>query len=262
MARSRRIAGNGVPGMTGRDRTIEWRLLLDPPAAPAWNMAVDEALLEAWRPGQPAVFRVYGWSPAALSLGRFQPAADVPCPAGAVLVRRISGGAAIHHREDEVTYALVAPYRLFGGPRAAYQAVHGLVAAALEALGVPAAGREGERAPRARPAGMCFSCATAEDLVVGGKKLVGSAQRRRGGAFLQHGSIPLSADPRAPGSTSLVELLGAPIERGCVQRALVNALRHTLGSDPVPGGLNEAERQIAGDLYETRYNAPAWTHER
>lgn len=246
------------------ERIRAWRLIEDPPGEPAWNMALDEALLEAWRPGDAPILRLYGWSPAALSLGRFQPAGDVTCPAGAVVVRRISGGAAIHHREDEVTYALVAPYRQFGGARAAYQAVHEAVARALESLAVSVAGREqGPRAPRAKPSGLCFACATAEDLVVAGKKLVGSAQRRRGGAFLQHGSIPLSPDPRAAGSTSLAELSGGtPPTRERVQSALVNAMRHTLGSAMLRSEPSEAEVRIAEGLYATRYSAASWTHER
>jgi lipoate-protein ligase A len=247
-------------------RSGAWRLILDPPSPPAWNMALDEALLEAWRPGDPPVLRLYGWRPAALSLGRFQAARELVCPPGAVLVRRITGGSAIHHREDEVTYALVAPYGLFETPRprAAYRAVHGALARALASLGVaaPDPDQAADRAPGAAPRGMCFATATGEDLLVGGRKLVGSAQRRRGGAFLQHGSVPLSPDPAAPGSTSLGELLGAAPDRESVVHAICAAMRHTLAPSLDSSQPTEAERALASELQAARYGAPAWTLER
>jgi len=85
-----------------------WRCLRSGPGAPAFNLACDEALLASR--DAPPVLRFYAWSPAALSLGRFQPDAPFREPArraGAVLVRRPTGGGAIHH-DDELTFALVA----------------------------------------------------------------------------------------------------------------------------------------------------------
>lgn len=242
---------------------IGWRLIAEEePGTPAWNMALDEALLACWREGDRPLLRLYAWRPAALSLGRFQAADDVALPAGATLVRRISGGAAIHHREDELTYAVVAPYRMFPAPRArsAYRTLHGVIARALQELGLPAADPEeaGPRAARAHPRGMCFATAIGEDLVVSGRKLVGSAQRRQGGAFLQHGSLPLSPDPSGAG-TSLSELLGAVPARGSVVRAICAAMRHTLATDLSPDAPTPQERLRAQDLCVSRYGSQAWT---
>lgn len=233
------------------------------PGDPAWNMALDEALLEAHAEGDAPVLRLYRWSPPALSLGRFQPAADVPVPAGAALVRRITGGSAIHHRTDEVTYAVVAPYALFGprDPRAAYHAVHAAIADALARLGVPLAPRS---APigRAGLTGMCFANPTDYDLVAGGRKLVGSAQRRRGRAFLQHGSLPVSPDREVPGAVSLTELLGGPAPPAeSIEQAIVDAFQERLGP-AVDDAVRETERRRALGLLERRYASPAWTHER
>lgn len=257
-------AGTVAPGEAA-DRAAPWRLLIDPPQAPAWNMAVDEALLDGWRAGDPPIVRLYGWSPAALSLGRFQAADELVCPPGAVVVRRLSGGAAIHHRPDEVTYALVAPYALFDPPRprTAYLAVHAALTGALRELGVPApdGAGEGSRVPRALPRGLCFASATAEDLVVGGRKLIGSAQRRRGAVFLQHGSLPLSRDPRGAG-TSLEELLGRTPARETVVRAICAALRHTLATNLNPSVLTPAETARARALEASRYGSSAWNRER
>lgn len=254
-----------MPAAGERMERIGWRLVAEgEPGAPGWNMALDEALLACWREGDPPLLRLYGWRPPALSLGRFQAADDVALPAGATLVRRISGGAAIHHRQDEVTYAVVAPYRLFPAPhaRSAYRAVHAVIAEALAQLGLPAPDPEeaGPRAARAHPRGMCFATAIGEDLVVGGRKLVGSAQRRQGGAFLQHGSIPLSPDPAGAG-TSLAELLGAAPERASVVRAICAAMRHTLATHLNRAPPTEAERLRAQELLASRYGLDAWNRD-
>lgn len=245
--------------------SCEWRVLRTGPADPAWNMAVDEALLETSAPGDAPVLRLYAWRPAALSLGRFQAAAGVEVPPGARLVRRITGGSAIHHREDEVTYAVIAPYALFGDrtPRAAYGAVHGAIARALQALGVALAPRTSAGAASAPPIGLCFANATDYDLVAGGKKLVGSAQRRRGHAFLQHGSLPVSPDPRVPSSTCLADLVpGAVPAAATIEEAIVAAFVERLGIVPRPAALTADEVSTAERLLATRYGADAWTHER
>jgi lipoate-protein ligase A len=237
-----------------------FRLIRSGAGHPAWNMAVDDALLELFQPGDVPIFRLYGWSPAALSLGRFQPSGEVSLPAGAVLVRRPSGGAAIHHREDEVTYSLVADYERFGRkPRLAYEAVHAVVYTALESLGVPLASREREDEAAQRH-GRCYANATGYDLVAGEAKLVGSAQRRLRRAFLQHGSIPLSPDPEVVGSTSLGQLLGRPPVRNEVEAALVQALLASLASEVRHDALRGTELHRASALERTRYAQSAWTH--
>ena len=105
---------------------VPWRVLDTGPGHPAWNMAVDEALLDRFD-GEMPILRFYRWEPEGLSLGRFQ-SADIEPPPGAVLVRRLTGGAAIYHRSDELTYSVVAPYGPFGGrgPRQAYHVIHDL----------------------------------------------------------------------------------------------------------------------------------------
>lgn len=246
------------------DQRTTWRVLRSGPCDPAWNMALDEALLESFAPGDAPVLRLYGWAPPALSLGRFQAAREVVVPPGARLVRRITGGAAIHHRADEVTYSVVAPYSLFGArdPRAAYHAVHGAIARALAALGVPLAPRSAPGA-HASLLGMCYANATDYDLVAGGKKLVGSAQRRRGHAFLQHGSLPVSPDPDVPGATSLAELIEGDLPSAAtIENAIVDAFQERLATRALPDAASEAERSAAQRLLTGRYAADAWTYER
>lgn len=170
-----------------------WRLLCTWRGEPGWNMALDEALLASAEPLP--VLRFYTWEPAALSLGYFQRWATLAQRAsGTVVVRRFSGGGAIHHA-DELTFSIAGPasHALFRGEvRHSYERAHALLAAALARHGVTAALR-GARAVSSERAGtgMCFHESTDLDLVWDGAKGVGSAQRRTGGRVLHHGSIKL-----------------------------------------------------------------------
>jgi lipoate-protein ligase A len=168
-------------------------------------MALDEALLASSDPMP--VLRLYTWAPDALSLGYFQRhdavvgalrARGVELPG---LVRRLTGGGAIHHVR-ELTFSIAAPasHPLYRGPIAdSYARVHALIAAALRVHGVLAAPRADARlASDDRASPMCFHGSAAVDLAWGGRKGVGSAQRRLrrgGGRVLHHGSIKLGTSP-------------------------------------------------------------------
>jgi lipoate-protein ligase A len=165
------------------------------------NMALDEALLEtvADDPAQ-VVLRTYGWTEPTLSLGYFQAMARVgadPRWEGVPVVRRATGGGAIWHHH-ELTYALALPGgHPLGRPAVAlYHAVHSALAALLRAHGIEAAlcGHT-EPAPRQQRPLLCFADRSPSDVVCQGAKLVGSAQRRRGGVILQHGSMLLRRSP-------------------------------------------------------------------
>src|SRR5207249_7259987 len=182
------------------EETTRWELLVDPGGRPgAENMAIDAGLLaRADRTGS-AFLRLYRFQPPCLSLGRNEPAAaryDRAAIArrGLDVVRRPTGGGAVWH-EHEVTYAVTAPIATFGGLRAAYHAIHARLAAALRSLGAGTA----LALDRPRPpstaldrAGPCFATPARGEVLLGGRKLVGSAQVREGRAFLQHGSILLA----------------------------------------------------------------------
>ena len=130
-----------------------------------------------------------------------------------------------------------------------------LIAAALAALGAQAGPRGGGPRPATR-VGRCFAHATDYDLVVDARKLVGSAQRRRRQAFLQHGSIPLSGDAAATGSTALRDWVDVD---GAAVRAAIRAAFAAEGARLAPGALSVAERARAEDLATTRYESEAWT---
>lgn len=183
-----------------------WRLIESGPMPGAENMACDIALLEgiladldAGRQPVP-VLRLYSWQPAAVSLGYHQRADGLDLARldseGIDVVRRPTGGRAIYHL-DELTYAVVGPLSLFSegiGVMASYRAVSSALLGGLNrALGIEAhlASLAGKGSPDSRSPVACFARPAACDAVAKGKKVVGSAQVRKRGAFLQHGSIPL-----------------------------------------------------------------------
>jgi lipoate-protein ligase A len=179
------------------EQRLEWGLLLDPAGrSGAANMAMDASLLaEAARTGR-AVLRLYRFDPPCLSLGRNEPTARYDRAAiarrGLDVVRRPTGGRAVWH-EHEVTYAVAAPVAAFGSLRNAYRTIHERIARALRSLGADATLAPHHPPPSGRvdqPAS-CFATPVGGEVLVAGRKLVGSAQVRKRSAFLQHGSILL-----------------------------------------------------------------------
>jgi lipoyl(octanoyl) transferase len=179
---------------------MEWELYQDAPASAAVNMARDEVCLERARRSGRACLRLYAWERLALSVGRAQRvdreldpaacrAADVP------LVRRITGGRAVLHGSD-LTYALAAPRAhpgLGGGILPIYRSLSRVFVRFLAGLGLqPEVKAYSGRERAERVSAICFATPSAFELLVGGRKLVGSAQRLLPEAFLQHGSLPLA----------------------------------------------------------------------
>jgi len=227
-------------------------LIIDAPDSGAENMRRDVALLERCaRGGFRGAVRLYGFRPACLSLGRMQPLGDVNLGAcerdGIDVVRRPSGGRAVLH-DQEVTYCVVcrASDPVFGGRVLESCArIHRAVADGLALLGVVTAARAMPDDLRrdAREGAMiadCFARPAAHELLdERGRKLVGSAQARRGGALLQHGSVLLeparaaaylnaAGKPLPPGA-GVRELLGREVTREELVEALAAGFAPYLG---------------------------------
>jgi lipoyl(octanoyl) transferase len=252
-----------------------FRLLDTPPAPGAWNMAVDSALLESVRDGAAPVLRFYRWAPACLSLGRNQPARsrydlDALLARRIEVVRRPTGGRAVLH-DRELTYAVVLPADALGGQKRCYAAVNRALARGLRALGVaaelqPATGRRAA-APSLAP---CFQEPAEGELVVSGRKLVGSAQRRADGVLLQHGSLLLAnqqgslrevllepgVDPT--GAAALSEFLEPLPSWNTLTAALVEAWQAELEVAFRSAELEPGERARA-EVWCRHYQDPAWT---
>ena len=266
------------------EATPTWRLLETGPRPGAWNMACDEAVLEAvGQRASPPTVRFYAWDPPAVSLGRHQPDPDVRSRAvleelGVEWVRRPTGGRLVHHgpMSMELTYSVVAPVGeapLPGGLTVAYRRIHEGLAAGLDRLGLAvelaprAAGRPGRVTPASRLA--CFAATVPWEIEAGGRKLLGSAQRRSRRALLQHGSLPLAGDPSAipervwPGSfarrdaTTVSAAAGRTIGFAEVANVLRSGLEETLNVRLSPGVLTERERASVRAVWRTPVPMPA-----
>jgi lipoate-protein ligase A len=253
-----------------------FRLLVDPPAHGAWNMAVDEALLEEAAAEGRCTLRLYGWSEPTLSLGYFQAYADrrehsasLACPA----VRRPSGGGAILH-DCELTYSLAVAecHPLAFNRLRTYQVVHEALIGALAQWGIEAEmfSQPGSRrsdaplcdsATKRRPF-LCFQRRSPGDVLLGGVKIAGSAQRRRGGAVLQHGSVLLGRSAAAPELDGLKELTGKTISVEEFIQGWLETLGRALAVRWHHGSLPAEHRHRVESLVAEKYACPAWTEDR
>lgn len=242
------------------------RLVVDPPAAGEWNMAVDEALLESAAAGQ-ATLRLYAWNPATLSLGYFQRLADRathPASAGCPVVRRESGGGAIVH-DRELTYSLALPVEHPWAREAAglYRLLHQSLAEVLTRQGIPARLRsEAEVVRPTQEPFLCFLRQTAGDLLVGPHKVGGSAQRRRAGAILQHGSLLLGRSPSAPELPGLAELGWAGSGPAELVEPWLVSLEKLGGFGFHQAPLTQIEGVAVNRWHAARFTDPSWTASR
>ena len=251
----------------------------------AENMAIDEAIMLSLEKGEVSpTFRLYRWNPSAVTIGTFQSLktdgnvdfcflqsmkteVDVEfCRAhGIDIVRRVTGGAAVYHdREGDITYSIILPQ----GHRLAppdipesYKMICGGIVRSLKILGIDAAIKQ------------------ANDVHVGGKKISGSAQTRRHGCMLQHGSILLDLDVttmfsilKVPPSrirekvtlgleermTSVRQLLGKQISFDSMRNALADGFSEALKVELVPGSLTREEKRQATQLLANKYVTEIW----
>jgi lipoate-protein ligase A len=227
-------------------------------------MALDEALLaSAIETGSPTL-RFYCWSGPWLSLG-YRQRLDVEhlaaCTgAGVGVVRRTTGGRAVLHGED-LTYAVVAREEtLPAGLAATYAFVAEVLQQALAALGVVAEPAPRRAAARRGEAFDCFAEPAADELCAGGRKLIGSAQRRAGGGVLQHGSIRLGPDRSEvrqaagfePGVATSLSELGVDFGVESLISACCEAFGQRLGAGLEPGVLSPVELEDARDRQAAR----------
>jgi len=256
---------------------MQWRLLHTPALSAVENMALDGALLDRARESGETVLRVYGWRSPTLSFGRNQRArglydGDAAAARGVEVVRRPTGGRAVlHHRE--VTYSVTGPAATAQPLGESYARINRLLLDGLLTLGV--------RAELARPAGRaplpsgapCFETPTEGELVVGGRKLVGSAQFRERDAYLQHGSILIEDDqpllaalatfplPSTVPAATLAAALGAAPDPADVAAALFAAVRRR--EDPGATMLDlDRALSAAAALAAAHYASDAWTWRR
>lgn len=265
-----------------------WRLIITPAASGAWNMALDEALVEFCARGEslPAL-RLYAWEPPCLSLGYAQPYTDIDETAllryGWEIVRRPTGGRAILHC-DELTYSVAGPQtepRLTGGVLDSYRVLSAGLLLALQHLGLPAQALEKPASGPVNPQNpVCFESPSNYEITVAGKKLIGSAQSRRREGVLQHGSLPLYGDLSR--ITWALKFSGEAEQQAAAARLLDRAttIESIMGTSPtweqaaeafrfgfiealnlelIPTEPSPAELERAQELLSEKYANPVWT---
>jgi lipoate-protein ligase A len=246
----------------------------------ATNMAVDEALWLSRQRGEgPPTIRFFAWDPPTVSLGYGQALDDhvdvAACRRlGVGLVRRPTGGSAIYHDgpERELTYTVVAAnddLGVGGDLLEAYRWIACALARGLQSLGAPVEIVGLPRGKGQAPA-FCFARTGRYEIEVGGRKLVGSAQRRRGRCFLQHGSVLLGVDeprlralfPTTPAPMATLTTLDVALGRRPtfdeVAATLEAAFEAEHGLTLRPGGLSHNEDAEVERLVREKYANDAW----
>jgi lipoate-protein ligase A len=252
------------------------------------NMAIDEAIFrETIKDKKKPTIRFYGWHPAAVSIGYFQdPQSELNIEQcsnmGVDIVRRLTGGKAVFHN-DEITYSVVAdaqeksfPANIFG----TYKVISDCLVQGLAYLGIKANRASACRAKKDMDLkSCCFSVPSRNEILVGGRKICGSAQKRTGGGFLQHGSLLLTFNPVKalsvilPFSTSehlaklsktvaaINEVIANPLETKEICKALKKGFADVLGVEIVEEPLTSGEIMLKNDLIK-KYEDLRWNMKR
>lgn len=250
----------------------QWRLIEHGTESAARNMAVDEALLQGFSEGSFPLLRLYRWKPS-LTLGRFQKSGDsvdperaerhaIPC------VRRMTGGGTLIHGGD-LSYALLLP-RAFAHERGVKESYRTLCAFLLRLYA-----KLGLEARFARDAGLaespspsCLAGREAYDIVIGGSKMGGNAQRYTRRALFQHGSIPLAIDAARFGplfcqasglkEAASLQRLGMDVSFEAVAAMLREAFCESFGAVLLPDALSPEEELRASELQRRKYGTKEW----
>jgi lipoyl(octanoyl) transferase len=259
-----------------------WQLIVEPEPLPgSWNMAVDERLFDLAGTSPRTFLRFYRWERPTASLGYSQDASRVVdaafCAAhGIDIVRRMTGGKLVLH-DREVTYAVASSDAGVFTPTLldSYRLISKALLRGLAILGVGA--RPAETSPPAYLKGTmpCFAFPARDEIEIDGKKIIGSAQKRTGALFLQHGSIPLEKDEallaavsrpgessESLGLTSLSEALGRPVDFDAALGPLVQGFADFFGVAFERYSLTPADREAVRALQASNYASDDWTFRR
>jgi lipoyl(octanoyl) transferase len=269
-----------------------WRFINTGSCDPAYNMALDEAmLLHHDAGGTLPTLRVYGWTTPTLSLGyaqkTWQEVNLAACQqSGVSVVRRPTGGRAVLH-DCEVTYSVVLPTAQSLGPAtltAHYRRIGLALAAALQRLGLAVhleRPRLSAQPRRAAASPACFAAIARYELSAAGKKIVGSAQKRLQHTLLQHGSMPLHMERQRlfqclqvpleqrdalvqeafMTMTAINEIAPSPVTAHMLHEALREGFGGVFGVEIVDSPLFPTEERLADELYTTKYTNPVWNLE-
>ena len=273
---------------TTRSKPSYWRLIKSQASSAAYNMALDEALLSATSQKKSLpTLRLYSWQVPSLSLGYAQPAADVDqaelAKRGWQLVRRPTGGKAILHT-DELTYSITAPLDdplVAGSLLESYQRISRALQTALNLLETNTHADNIPDLPfePSKKEPVCFQTPSNYEITWNGKKLIGSAQARKLGGVLQHGSLPLYGDlsritqvlsypsqierefaakKTLSQATTLEIAAGRIISWEQAAEAVIQSFSTVFGLSFIPGQPSQDELIMADELVQTKYGSDSW----
>lgn len=202
------------------------------------NMQIDNDLLDFAIKNQlkEPIFRLYGWSPACISLGRNQNDEflnkEFLKSKNIDVVKRLTGGRALLH-DKELTYSYICPILgLKNGESIvnSYKEISQFLIDGFEKLGINLEFPQNKR-PHTH-FDYCMSISTGADLSFKGKKLIGSAQFRKEGYILQHGSILFDYD-----SNLIEKLFNEKIDEGTL--TCINLINPTISYDEIIKALDD-----------------------
>ena len=242
-----------------------WRLIQSGFLDGYTNMAIDESLFV---PGQKQnrvpVLRLYGFEPPAVSLGYFQNIATIRVD-GYDVVRRLTGGGAILHNK-ELTYSLTIAEENEFIPRDifdSYQKINKVLLQGLRLLGIEASTpHQNFSGGDKKRIAFCFDLPSRCDIVIKGGKLAGSAQRRKNGILLQHGSILIEKSSLMQGSIGIDNVLEREVDFEELSECIIKGFEKGLGIELIPDELSTEERSLANELRVKKYTQDSWNKRR
>lgn len=242
-----------------QDYPDKFRLLIDPqPNSGARNMAIDEMLLESCN-NSGMTLRFYEWCEPTISLGYFQKEkSSDPRFEKLPHVRRLTGGGAILHHH-ELTYSLTVPnhFSLAQDPTELYPLIHHMIIRGLNHLGI-SSGLRSQNQPEVDSNFLCFGRGDENDILAAGHKVVGSAQRRRRGNVLQHGSLLIRQSEFAEEFPGLEDLSHQLLSTSELIRLLVHEFSEELSVSPLPSQLTGQEEELVEKLSREKYGDSDW----
>jgi len=258
---------------------MKWRLIENGPFSAELNMAIDEALaLSVINKGAPPVLRFYSWATPAVTIGYFQKQSDINityCEQNNIpIVRRPTGGRAILHG-NELTYSVSARtdhHSAFRSLRGSYEILSRAFQSAFVNIGLSVHVRHRERqgkGPVHSP--RCFDAVSFGEIVSEGRKVIGSAQRRLQGGFLQQGSIPFETDSRVMDGVFGLDnkgveggdmKTGMPVRRDTLKKAIISGFHETFQAEFISGDLTPEEKAAAEELVLGKYGSILWQARR
>jgi lipoate-protein ligase A len=244
-------------------------------------MAVDDFLFQSLREEPMTFLRFYQWEKPTASLGYSQNISrvldvNICHEKGFDIVRRITGGKMVLHHQ-EITYCICSSdSEIFtANLTKSYRLISEALIKGLEKMGIEGRLAEETPSPYARGTLPCFSYPARSEIEFNGKKIIGSAQKRVGEKFIQHGSIPLEKDEEILRKisflnkgkemvrmVSLSEALGKKVDFSWAVDMFRSGISEYFNIHLSPRVISQQEKDTILKIQKKRYQNPEWTFRR